>query len=68
MFFLPYLYQKSEIGIFAKYNFFFFFNNKIYQLNHINSYHNGLKKLVKSFAGVFSIKYLNNHMMWNSLL
>ena len=28
MFFLPCLYQKSEIGIFAKYNFFNINNNK----------------------------------------
>lgn len=39
----------------------------IYHLNHINSYHNGLKTFVKRFVGV-ATKYLNNYIVWNNLL
>lgn len=39
----------------------------IYHLNHINAYHNGLKKFVKHFVGV-ATKYLNNYIVWNNLL
>ncbi len=39
----------------------------IYTIQHINSYHSQLKKLMRRFNGV-STKHLNNYLVWNSLV
>jgi hypothetical protein len=39
----------------------------IYNIQHINSFHSKLKKFIDRFNGVSS-KYLNNYLLWNSLV
>ena len=39
----------------------------IYHIQHINSYHSELKRFLGFFKGV-STKYLNNYIVWNSLV
>jgi transposase-like protein len=39
----------------------------IYHINHINSYHTRLKKLIDNFNGV-STKHLNNYLIWNNVI
>lgn len=39
----------------------------IYNIQHINSYHNELKRFIYQFKGV-STKYLNNYLVWNNLI
>jgi len=39
----------------------------IYNIQHINSFHSKLKKFIEYFNGV-STKYLNNYLLWNSLV
>lgn len=39
----------------------------IYNIQHINSFHSKLKKFIEYFNGV-STKYLNNCLLWNSLV
>ncbi|MDE5831469.1 MAG: IS1595 family transposase [Desulfovibrio sp.] len=36
----------------------------IYNINHINAYHSGLKTFIRPFKGI-STKYLNNYLTWN---
>lgn len=42
------------------------YKNRIYHLNYINAYHNGLKGVIRRFNGV-STKYLNNYIVWNNI-
>ena len=39
----------------------------IYNIQHINSYHSQLKRIMKSFNGV-SAKYLNNYLIWHNFV
>ncbi len=39
----------------------------IYTIQHINSYHSQLKKLMRRFNDV-STKHLNNYLVWNNLV
>lgn len=39
----------------------------IYHIQHVNSYHNSLKRFIRGFNGV-ALKYLNNYLLWNSWL
>lgn len=36
----------------------------IYHIQHINAYHNGLKRFIRPFNGV-STRHLNNYLAWN---
>ncbi len=39
----------------------------IYNIQHINSYHSGLKHFIDKFRGV-STKYLNNYLIWHNFV
>ncbi len=39
----------------------------VYHINHINSFHNRLRKFIDRFNGV-STKHLNNYLIWNSII
>lgn len=39
-------------------------NEGIYHIQHINSYHSGLKEFMRNLKGV-ATKYLNNYLVWN---
>lgn len=39
----------------------------IYNIQHINSYHSGLKRFMMRFNGV-STKYLNNYLIWHNFV
>ena len=39
----------------------------IYNIQHINSYHNELKRFMYGFRGVSS-KYLNNYLIWHNFV
>lgn len=39
----------------------------IYNIQHINNYHSGLKRFLYSFKGV-STKYLNNYLIWHNFV